>query len=269
MAERTLLATGREAEVYLEADGNVLKLYLWPDDVNRAERELSVARTLRAAGHPVPKMLGATTVDRRPGILMERLDGRDLLATLERSPLRVFTAGSTLAAVHVDIHEHPAPSILPDLVGETRRKITKAQLLPAAHRDQVLSLLDRLPQGNAVCHGDFHLGNMLGSWEDVRVIDWGSATRGHYLADVARTELLHRVAVVPPDTSAVFKVMVKVGRGLLVNRYLATYAAHRPIDRALLAEWYVVCAASRLSESIPGEDAALLDIVEKWCDGRR
>jgi aminoglycoside phosphotransferase (APT) family kinase protein len=35
------------------------------------------------------------------------------------------------------------------------------------------------------------------------VIDWGDATRGDPLADVARTELLHRLGEPPPGTSAV------------------------------------------------------------------
>ena len=264
--DRTLLAAGREAEVYLEADGTALKLFFSPDDAPRCEQELTLARALHADGHPVPEVFGGTTVDGRPGILMERLTGTDLLGSLERRPQQLFTAGRVLAETHVAMHTGAAPDVLPDLVPHLATNIAQAPLLSDAQRSRVLDELARLPTGDAVCHGDYHLGNMLGTWEDVRVIDWGGATRGHPVADVARTELLHRMAVLPPEMSRWFQVVARFGRGALVGRYLRHYSRHRDLDRDLLARWFVVCAAARLSEGIEEENGALAAVVATWCD---
>ncbi len=266
--ERTLLAVGREAEVYLEPDGRVLKLYFEPGDSERAAGELTLSTALRAAGHPVPAILGSTVVDGRPGVLMERLIGSELLAALERRPQRILTAAGVLATTHAEMHALPAPDVLPDLVDVLRRRITHAGLLSDPQLDQVLTLLDALPRGNAVCHGDFHLANMFGTWDDVTVIDWAGSARGHHLADVARTELLHRTATLPPGTSAVLRTITRLGRGLLVDRYLARYAGIGDLDRDLLAKWYVIAAAARLSEGITEENEALLALVDAWCRSR-
>lgn len=81
------------------------------------------------------------------------------------------------------------------------------------------------------------------------------------MADVAITELLHRVAEVPPGTGIVLRAVARVGRQLLTNRYLATYAKHRTIDGSL-PRWFYVQDAARLSEPIPGEHSALLAILD-------
>jgi aminoglycoside phosphotransferase (APT) family kinase protein len=264
--DRTLLAAGREAEVYLEADGTALKLFFSPDDAARCEQEFTRSRALHAAGHPVPEVFGETVVDGRPGILMQRLEGADLLGTLERHPQQLLTAGRVLAETHVAMHDGTAPDSLPDLVPHLATNIANAPRLTEPQRARMLEELARLPAGDAVCHGDYHLGNMLGTWDDVRVIDWGGATRGNPLADVARTELLARTAVLPPDMSRWFQVVARFGRGVLISRYLTHYSRHRDLDRALLARWFVVCAAARLSEGIDEENDVLAGLVATWCD---
>lgn len=265
-AERSLLAAGREAEVYLEPDGTVLKLFFSPDDAPRCEQERTIAHALRTQGHPVPEVLGSTTVDGRPGILMERLDGADLLGVLEKRPQDVLTAARVMAETHTAMHDTNAPEVLPDLVEHLAANIAAAPGLTDRHRAQMLDLLASLPTGDVVCHGDYHLGNMLGSWDDVRIIDWGGATRGAAVADVARTELLARMAVLPPDMSTSFKLVAQVGRRLLVGRYLTHYARRRSLDRELLATWFVICAAARLSEGITEENDGLAAVVAKWCE---
>jgi aminoglycoside phosphotransferase (APT) family kinase protein len=94
------------------------------------------------------------------------------------------------------------------------------------------------------------------------VIDWAYAARGNPMSDVARTELVHRMGALPPDTPAAFRAIARVGRQWLANRYLAVYRRHRPIDESL-ARWRFVHAAARLNEPIPEEQPALLDLLER------
>lgn len=194
----TLLAQGREAETFLNADGSVLKLWRDPAHEWRREREVAALAALAGAGVPAPAVLATEVVDGRPGLVMSRVEGGDLFARLERQPLAFVRAGKALGVAHASMHDVLAPPGLPAVKDDLRQRILVAEALPADLRSAVLALLDRLPEGDRLCHGDFHLGNMMGSWTSPVVVDWGDAARGDPLADVARTRLIQRAGELPP-----------------------------------------------------------------------
>lgn len=255
-----LLAQGREAEVFLEADGAVLKLQRDPAYGDRVQREAAALDALQRQGHLAPRVLRTVTVDGRPGLVMERVDGGDLLSLLGRRPLQVFRGGAVMGEVHAAMHECRAPEDLPDLRNEVRRRIGAADALAGGLRERALAVLDGLPGGERLCHGDLHLGNILGSWDAPVVIDWGDASRGDPVADVARTRLLHRFGVPPPGAPIVARALAPPGRRILAARYLSAYRRQtaRPIDPSALERWEIVWAAARLWEPIPEEHPALL-----------
>jgi len=262
MGERVLLAEGREAEVFLQADGTVLKLLRQPGDGGRVEREAAALRALAAAGIAAPAVVGTVEVDGRPGLVTTRVEGTNLLDLLGRRPLSVLAAGRVMGAAHAAMHEIVAPADLPDLKDLLAGRIAAADLA-GGRREAALALLDALPGGDRLCHGDFHLGNMIGTWAHAEVIDWGDAARGDPVADVARTELLHRIGEPGPGTPAFIRAVAPVGRGLLTDRYLATYRRHRPLDGRLVDRWRVVRAAARLAEPIPEERPKLLAVLDR------
>jgi aminoglycoside phosphotransferase (APT) family kinase protein len=261
-----LLAEGREAEVFLQHDGTVLKLMRKLSYEPRVRREAAALNTLRDHGHAAPAVLDMVTVENRPGLVIERLEGADLLTLLGRRPLSVLTAGRVMGEVHAAMHDCVAPAELPDLHDELRQRIQEAAPLPGDLRKAALRLLDELPRGDRLCHGDLHLGNVLGSWSAPVVIDWGDASRGDPTADVVRTALLHRIGELPPGASPMNRVLVTVGRRALVARYLATYRRRRPIDQRLFERWEIVRAAARLWEPIPSEHPRLLRLLEQRLD---
>jgi Ser/Thr protein kinase RdoA (MazF antagonist) len=71
-----------------------------------------------------------------------------------------------------------------------QRKINSADALSVSLKASLLKTLDTLPDGNRVCHGDFHPANVLMSGKDANIIDWIDAARGNPLADVARTTII-------------------------------------------------------------------------------
>src|SRR5687767_5208516 len=206
-----------EAEVFAWDDGSVLKLMRDPTHGYRVEREALALRTLREHGHAAPAVLDTVTVDGRPGLVMERVEAGSLLSLLERNPLAVMTAARVLAAAHLAMHDFEAPTSLPDGRIRLREAITTATALTDDLRGPVLEVLDGLPGGDRLCHGDFHLGNMLGTWSTPVVIDWGVASRGDPTGDVARTELLHRIGELPPGTPAFFRAVAGLGRRFLTG----------------------------------------------------
>jgi hypothetical protein len=103
------IAEGREAEVYTwDSDAAaVLKLYRPGYSGHVAES----AALMRLGGEVAPRP-NALEIDGRYGLLLERLDGSDMLAMLERKPWRLLAYGRTLAEAHIRIHTVRAPTDL-------------------------------------------------------------------------------------------------------------------------------------------------------------
>ena len=257
------LGAGREAEVFLRPDGSVLKLMRSPDHRLRVEREAAALRTLAGPRHLAPRLHEVVTVDGRPGLVSERIVGTDLMSLLTGSPWLFLRAAIAMATTHAAMHECQAPASLPQLNDELRQRIELAPILRTDLASYALDVLDGLPAGDRLCHGDFHPGNMMGTWETLAVIDWGDASRGDPLADVARTELLHRLAAPPPGTPAAFRALVVMGRSLFARRYLAVYRTVRPVDRGALRRWLIVRVAARFIEGIEEEFDTLTAFLEK------
>jgi aminoglycoside phosphotransferase len=81
---------GREAEILAWGDGKVLRLAWQPERRPLLEREAVAMRATRAAGVPVPEVHELVEVAGRPGLVMERVDGPDLLTLVGKQPCRVF-----------------------------------------------------------------------------------------------------------------------------------------------------------------------------------
>jgi aminoglycoside phosphotransferase (APT) family kinase protein len=260
-----LLGQGREAEIYEWADGQVLRLYRSAKSATRIEHEASAMRAAAERGVPAPQVFGMLTVDGRPGLLMERVDGADLITLLGRRPWTLFRAARMVGTTHAALHETRAPSDLEDLHSRIRRRLHQLPeaLLPTHLRSFALHELDALPEGDRLCHGDFHPGNLLVTDRGATVIDWTAAARGDAVADVARTCLMLTVGVPEPSMPALIHRVQGFGRGAFVRSYLRAYRRFRSVDERLVHRWKVVRAADRLAEGIREEDEQLLAIVER------
>ncbi|MFL7794515.1 MAG: phosphotransferase family protein [Anaerolineae bacterium] len=129
-------------------------------------------------------------------------------------------------------------------------------------KEQVLRTLDRLLDGDVVCHGDYHPDNVIISSRGSVVIDCMNATRGNPLADVARTSLMCRVGAAPPGASRSVRWSTRLGQGAFHTLYLREYFSRRSVGREQLEAWIPVVAAARLAERIPEEEDRLVALVE-------
>src|SRR3546814_7594415 len=78
----------------------------------------------------------------------------------------------------------------------SRRRHTRCALVTGV-QTCALPILDALPDGDRLCHGDYHPGNVIETAGGPVVIDWPAVTRGHPDADYARTLLLLRLGEPP------------------------------------------------------------------------
>jgi hypothetical protein len=216
----------------------------------------------RSQGVRVPAVYELTTVMGRPGIVMERLRGPDLLTLVGRRPWTLFKAARVSGRVHARLHDVQSPSALPPLRVVLRQQIESGSALPPHLSRFALDVLDGLPDGDRLCHGDFHPANILMDGETPVLIDWTNARRGEPAADVARTLMMLRLGSPPPGTSLLLRGLALFGRNLLVRLYLRSYRRSRALDMAAVARWGVPVAAARPSEGIAEELPALLRFLE-------
>jgi aminoglycoside phosphotransferase (APT) family kinase protein len=260
---RTLLGQGREAEVFGLADGSVLKLMRDPDRREAMEREIAALAAVAGVGL-VPRVRGCVDVDGRPGILLDRVDGPDLLTYVGSRPWLLHRAGQVLASVHTRLHDQAAPEGLPDLHSELRNRIQTAPALAPELASWALTVLDGLPTGDRICHGDFHLANILGGLSRPVVIDWGSAARGDPVADVANTWMVHKMGLPPPGTPLYVRMVIPSARGIVVSTYMRGYRRRHPVDRDRFRRWQIVRVAARFGSRIAEE----VDMLTAWLRAR-
>jgi Ser/Thr protein kinase RdoA (MazF antagonist) len=251
-------AVGRTAEIFAWDDGRVLKLYRDWCPPNWVEYELRIGRIVQDAGLPVPRIGDLVEVNGRRGVIYERIEGASMLVALRAKPWTIFRTARQFAELHVAMHKCVVPDDLPTQRAAFERSIHAAPDLPDDLRDAALRALATMPDGNQLCHGDFHPDNIMMTTRGPIVIDWMTATRGNPLADVARTLLL-LTSGEPP--SPIDRWMVKLLRRQFIAGYLKRYfeLCHRA--DAQLAAWRPLIAAARLNEKIPGEQAHLLAVV--------
>jgi aminoglycoside phosphotransferase (APT) family kinase protein len=188
--------------------------------------------------------------------VVERIAGADMLTLLQRQPWRVFAYGRQLAQIHRAVHDVQAPGRLVNLRDVLADRIRDADLPPQL-MDYALWVLDRLPDGDRLCHGDFHPGNVLIAPDRAAVIDWGAAARGAPDADHARTLMLLRWSHPLAGTPMLSRALIATGRSLLTRAYVRAYGHGLPPSREI-GQWLVVHVAARLSEGIAAERPMLI-----------
>ncbi|MGD9967496.1 MAG: phosphotransferase family protein [Hyphomonadaceae bacterium] len=248
-----LIGAGRQAETYAWAQDGVVKLFREVSSRASAQQEAAAMYALDATEIPMPRILGTVTIGERPGIVMERLAGSDQLSLLGRQPWSIWTVATNLARLHAHIHALAAPDQLPPLRATVKDEIARSDGVPADCKELAFDALDRLPDGSAICHWDFHPGNVIESPDGLKLIDWASACRGDARADVARTLLILRGGALPPGAPLLTRTLTAFGRSVLAWRYLDEYRRLRPFEDKDLELWDLVSAVSRLSYGVSAE----------------
>lgn len=255
------LARGGSADVFAWRPGWVLKLYREGCPEGPVRREAARTRAVGEAGVPVPAVAGVVALAGRYGIVLERVHGPTLFEQLLQQPENVVTIAARLADLHADLHERTTAA-LPGQREWLTGAWARAPSLTEAARARLDEMLDGLPDGAAICHGDFHPLNIVMTSSGPVFLDWYNATRGHPFADVARTVLLLRLPVVPRGVPDAVRHTLSAIRPAFLDAYRRRYAERRPFTPAQLDAWTLPVAAARLGKATSAaEREALLALV--------
>jgi aminoglycoside phosphotransferase (APT) family kinase protein len=238
-----LLAAGNVAEVF-EWGSRVVKLYRSPARKPTAFREAAIHAAVEAMALPVPAVWGVLEVRGRWGIVFDRVKERSFAERMREDPSVIAEYLETLVRLHARIHSQPARQ-LGSLKSKLATNIAGTRLLDDPLKQNLLGRLADMPEGDRLCHGDFHPANVLGQNSLPVVIDWPDACcGGDPAADVCRSCLL-----------------LKLHAEDIAEPYLDTYCSISNMPRASILDWMPYVAAARLAEEVPDDWARLLEIV--------
>ena len=243
-------------------EGTILRLLRDPEAGRLNEWQAAAIEAARSSGVRVPAVHDLTTVEGRPGMVMERIDGPDLLALVAQRPWKMFWGARIMGEVQAQVHAASASSGLPELRVVLRRHIESANL-PEHLTRFAMQRLDGLTDGKSLCHGDFHPGNIIVSEGGPVVIDWTGATRGDPDADVARTLLMFRIGELPPGSPAVLRMLAMFARKIMASVYLRAYRRQRAVEPAGVRRWDIPVTAGRVADGIEEETPRLISLLEE------
>jgi Phosphotransferase enzyme family len=181
-----------------------------------------------AQGFPVPALeeVSADGLD----MVIERIDGPDMVALMSSRPWTIPRLGRMLADLHRTLHELAAPDWLADApVG----------------------------RGERLLHLDLHPLNVMMSSRGPVVIDWAGACRGDPAVDVALAWVLMAAGEVP--AGRIIGLVLSRARAALLKNFLGPVDidAIRPVLREVVA-WKA--ADPHMSAA---EQARMWEVVER------
>jgi aminoglycoside phosphotransferase (APT) family kinase protein len=252
------IARGNTSDLWAWSDHTVVKVLRPGIPVHWATREAETIARVHAAGLPVPETEGVIDFDGRPGIVLERIEGVAMWERMKSDPAAVPGLIIELLDLQTEVQLTAVPG-LPSLVGRLRTKISEAQQLPTDERQAAQELLDLLPVGEALCHGDFHPANIILSERGPVILDWFDAGRGDATADYVRSSLLMRP---PSDRSSWLAGATPELLDRIHSHYITELVRRGAFDPQTFGAWEAVTAVARMSEPVPDRD--LLVVWEAW-----
>ena len=132
MSDRELrkIAEGREAEIFEWEEGTVLRPMRDSYGLESVELQARALKAAHDAGVAVPTPGGLTIVDGRHGLIMESLEGIDLLTLIGKKPWHIWSAGIATGRLHAEMHDVVAPEGLPSLKDGLKRQIESSDRVP-------------------------------------------------------------------------------------------------------------------------------------------
>ena len=250
---KKLINQGRTAEIYDIGDNKIVKLYKNNFPQQAIEKEYNISRLITKTDLPVPKFIKKTKIDKRVGLIFEKITGEPLLNKLLKKPWMIFYYAKKMAEVHTLINSKTINGI-PSYKTILKYYIKKTSEISEDIKNKIIKFSSKLNSKNNLCHGDIHPDNILISKGNYFIIDWILASAGSPCADVARTLVILLHSGISNDMSFFRKVIVFLFKNLLCKKYLKHYIKLTGISKSEINKWKLPIAAARLSENGPMEE---------------
>lgn len=257
-----MIGQGNTAEIYEWETDKILKLYRKGLPESICKNEFNITKGVYDLLQITPKPIETVLIDGRTGAVYERIQGKTMLKIMFSKPWMFGRYSRMLAHCHRDIQK-PVDFELPSVKEKLQRDIEGASLLSNSEKQQIYQYISTLPDGNTLCHFDFHPDNIMFSSGRNVIIDWMTACTGDGLSDVARTGIILKYSEIPRVPRFVNLLFNRI-KGEIYKKYIAEYIRLTGAKAEKIMSWELPVAAARLREWIPqSEKQTLLNLVKK------
>lgn len=234
------IGTGNTAEVFDWDDKKVLKLFYEGYPQSAVYQEYENASLVGEFSFPKPIAYEIVEWEDRLGIVYDKVLGESLEEWVLNNG-DIDGCALYMSRLHQKIHQFEQKQ-LPDYREFLNYHIQNANTMLQVDKEEALQVLRGLPEGNTICHGDYHPGNILISGEDTSVIDFMNLCRGNYLYDIARTVYL--VGYTPVSETIPNKDFIITAKRALTDKYLL----YMGVTKDMIEDYLIVIKAARAGE---------------------
>jgi len=249
------IASGASAELFDLGQGQALKLFRNSVSDDMIAREVEASIHADACGVPTAAAIGRRDQGGRRGIVYPRLEGGTVMEWVRRNPMRAGWALDRMGDIHAAMHQAKGGALRP------LKQVLATDIAygpaPTALQRAAIAYLDTLPDGDALTHGDFHLGNVMMTPQEMMVIDWSKAAAGHPAADAVRSEMLMRFGIGPTDW------VTNLWRDWAAGRLRKNYMKASAVTARDIDAWRPVVALAWLRARDAGRTPAFLRYLNK------
>lgn len=266
MEKGDVIGCGREAEVIYWGNDRVLKLFYKNFPSSIIDFRFKVDTLIGNIFPNCPKAFEKIEENARFGILYEFIEGITLNKTLAQNK-KISKSTKILAELHVKMHKYEITAFN-NQKNVLVKAINETNLLQNDQKKEIINYLDTLPDGNKICHMDFHFENIIISKNKLYVIDWANACSGNPNCDVARTYYVLKYGLGSTDEqyikkSFIHRSLLRFAKSLVAKSQIKHYLKLTDKSKKEIKKWDLAIYASRLREGIPLENEKLLKMISK------
>ena len=251
---------GKSGDVLRLRDGTVLKLFSAQTQRDIVVREFRALQVIRSLGIRSTDPIEMLSVAGRPAIRSSYVAGFQILDRVKRNPIgmtwalvRLAWQQAQLHAVRIDDGRLPG--------GKT---VIADRIATSCAGDRAIGIalarLEMLPDGDHLCHGDLHLGNVVAARGRWTIVDWARATAGTPASDAARTQLLIRFGA---SHFADRLVLIRALRWVSAYFYGVCYCAFTRTAPAQLRAWELPLAVAWMQGQDSYRAGPLARLIER------
>lgn len=260
-----LIAEGGQSKIYDYGSNKILRVPKREMDYDRIRYEYQVYRFLENK-LSVPRVFEVVDLEEKPCLLMEKIEGMDLYNRIRKNPLIVLSIPGSLASLHTSLFTLQSSDQFVTNHQKAQYCIERADVLNDGLRKKLLDLLLQLPHGSALCHGDFHPGNIIRAGKTDYIIDWSSASIGSPLFDIAHTYLLLLNTPRLDNVSDGEFAMQRRITAFIGKKYLKKVCKKNNIEIDSLLPYLLIKAGERCFYGMSSEKQWLTSFIEKNID---
>ncbi|MNI42663.1 Phosphotransferase enzyme family protein [compost metagenome] len=237
-----LLGIGNTARVYQWGNTEVIKIFY---DPSFALYEAQKAELINSLKLRAPEYSGLVEYEGKTGLIYEKIDGHTMLWNIEASEQSMSYNAKLMANLQYEIHQvkNTMPSNLKPVI---IHRINQSQDISNPDKQKITDIMNSLPDGNSICHYDFHPDNIIMSPNGPIIIDWMNLLVGSEEADVTRTSMMLQSESLPPNAPEWLNH--RELRGIFNKEYLAEYMKLTGMKDDFLEQWMIPTLAVRIDE---------------------